>query len=800
MDPLSAIGLASAIVQFVQFGLTVAGRLQEFSSSSPSDVPQSLRSISTQLPLLFNALSRIKSSTSIETLDFDTKCILKGMVSGCYEQVKSIEKMVIEITPKEGETLKQRIKKVFTSLKYDERVWEVERNLQTYVQVLILHHVIDEKDVPEKFGEEAFFDVREKRADGFVERKKEMVGLEEGLRDVVWGKTKNPVILMVAGEKGTGKTQLVLDFVHQTHGLSQFRTVFWIDASSLENLSLGFESMYATIKRSTDGSRAEKIRFVKEFLNDLWHPWLLVLDNYESKALYNDIMEFLPCRGYGGIIFITRNEAESGLGKVLHIPKFTTQEDQTRLDSLLTQEVQRKNVEGIKNLVSQGASPDALIWNEWPCLHRSALFGLHDAVTFLLDSGANPNPPGVNIRKLFYWAASGGSVAVCETLLDHEDRVGIYTNQADNQSAFNVACDEGHLEIIKMIMKRREVNLSAKNRYDETPLQSVARKGHFEIVKFLIDKGALTNDHIQGNQALIGAASAGHFEIVKLLCGIGKVDPNVQDKQGISPLCYAAKSRDESTYKENGLKIAKFLLEKGADATLVGEYSGPLNEAALFGHLEMAKLLLEHGADPMRDVNGWCPLTNAIKYKCPEIIDLLLNANIEDQEARKKWLEKGLRSTCRLDDRAAALKLLKAGADVDAVEESGVPKGASPLLIAILNGYTKLGQFLIRQKARQDLADEKGRVPLSVAAESGYELLVRDLIKAGGDKDLKSGENEDTLLILATANGHENVVRVLLEAGADREECNKFGDVAMDIAEEKKNKKIIALLEDWVKA
>ncbi len=54
--------------------------------------------------------------------------------------------------------------------------------------------------------------------------------------------------------------------------------------------------------------------------------------------------------------------------------------------------------------------------------------------------------------------------------------------------------------------------------------------------------------------------------------------------------------------------------------------------------------------------------------------------------------------------------------------------------------------------------------------------------------------------MLATANGHENVVRVLMGLGADKEECNKFGDVVIDIAEEKKDKKIIALLEDWVEA
>jgi hypothetical protein len=77
--------------------------------------------------------------------------------------------------------------------------------------------------------------------------------------------------------------------------------------------------MYATIKRSINGSRKGKISFVKDSLNDLWHLWLLVLDNYEAKALYSNIIELLLGRGYGGIVLITRSEVDNGLGKIVTI-------------------------------------------------------------------------------------------------------------------------------------------------------------------------------------------------------------------------------------------------------------------------------------------------------------------------------------------------------------------------------------------------------------------------------------------------------------------------------------------------
>jgi ankyrin repeat protein len=241
--------------------------------------------------------------------------------------------------------------------------------------------------------------------------------------------------------------------------------------------------------------------------------------------------------------------------------------------------------------------------------------------------------------------------------------------------------------------------------------------------------------------------------------------------------------------------MAKFLLDRGADPNPINRTNGPLHQAALHGHLNMVRLLLEHGADPTRDGNGWCPLTYAIKYKSPEAITLLLQAKIRDPVARNSWLERSLLYACRVGERGAVLQLLHAGANINAVEEEGVPKGATPLLLAVLNGEVKTAQLLIRHGARQDLTDEKGRLPLPSAAENGHDLLVRDFIRAGGNPNLKSGVNEDTLLILAAAKEHEKVIKVLLENGADKEATNKFGETALDIAEEGGQKEIVKLLE-----
>jgi ankyrin repeat protein len=111
-------------------------------------------------------------------------------------------------------------------------------------------------------------------------------------------------------------------------------------------------------------------------------------------------------------------------------------------------------------------------------------------------------------------------------LLNNEDEIGLLLKPADYQAAFNQAVEKGNVSIVKILWSRREVTLNGKNQYDSTPLQSAASKEHTGIVKFLIDQGALVEDHEQGNLALVNAASEGHFQVIKLLCTEGKVDPN----------------------------------------------------------------------------------------------------------------------------------------------------------------------------------------------------------------------------------------------------------------------------------
>ncbi|KAJ3497458.1 hypothetical protein NLG97_g1891 [Lecanicillium saksenae] len=789
MDPLSAIGLASAIVQFVQFGFQIADRLQDLTAKHPGQVPKALQGISMHLPLLANSLSKIKSDSRIGAFDFDTKCILKGIVAGCLIQVQEVEAMLEEIACTPGDSLKTKLKKVMTSMKYEEKMTRIERNLNTYISVLILHHVVDSADAPKDLQEETYFDVREKLAEDYVERKGLLQQLDSHFYDVSRSQAKSPAVLLLSGKKGCGKSQLALGYCRAAHELQQFRTGFWLDASTLENLNLGYERMYATVNQSTQGSRPDKINFMRSFLEELWHPWLLILDNYNSAHLYNNIMDFLPSRGPGAILLISE-ETENGLGKVLHVPNYLRPHEQERVDFMLRSAVQNKDFPAIKEAVEQGADVNTKVWDEWPCIHRLALFGIEDALQYLLDRGADLQIDA-SVLPILHWAAVGGSSAVTRLLLDYEDKELAFYSQATHQSAFTAAVENGHMEVARMLLQRRNVNIHTPNRYQETAIESAADKGKVDLLQFLIREGALRENKAVGENALIKAASRGHLQIVKLLCLEGNINVNAVRESGDSALLLT----DDSGFNATTIQLAEFLLEQGARPDPDGYRDGLLHRACIRGELEAAKLLLKYRADPTIQGAGYCPLQYALRYDNPEIVDILLQAEISDAQKRQDWINDALLYAARLGKREAVLQLLEKGADIDAQLKEGNPIGGTSLLIATSEGHVQTAQFLVRRKARQDIADEKKRLPLPLAVEGGHHLLVRDLLRAGGDVNLKSGDNHDTLLMLAVAGKHEKVVELLLKHGVDTELSNKFGEIALDIAEEKDYEDIIKLLD-----
>ena len=123
------------------------------------------------------------------------------------------------------------------------------------------------------------------------------------------------------------------------------------------------------------------------------------------------------------------------------------------------------------------------------------------------------------------------------------------------------------------------VAVDEKQQSGETPLYLAAKKGHVEIVKYLLKAGANPVRALRGSKRSLGtplhaAVMGGDIEIVRLLLA-ADVNPNLDDKD-LGPPLHVAISWDE-------IEIAKMLRQKGAKPIAANSVS-PMIKSANLGY------------------------------------------------------------------------------------------------------------------------------------------------------------------------------------------------------------------------
>lgn len=797
MDPLSAIGIAASIAQFVSLGVKVVARLKEYSSAT-TDVPKSLQRISSQLPLLLSALERIKTDAEVEKVDINTRCLLKGVVAGCMLQVEKIDRIIDKVLYVPGASLVIKVQKVFASIKNDEKVLAIEKNIQTYISILILHQVIEGPDLSLAANEDTlYFEVRVKKVSPFLDRV-ELQEIEAHLHPVVTSQLLEPIFIALVGQEAAGKTQLALEYCHQTNAVGHFQTIFWLNAATPQNLSRSLESACDIIRRSKDGlkNRSEKIDFLKSFLCKRWHPWLLILDNYNPTE-FNNIKEFLPSQGSGAILLTTRYKEIPASTRLIRVPKFRKPEELDQLRQSLLRAVRDNDVGRIKVLLENGADPncrdDA---SGWPCLQYAIDEENEAAVKLLLARGARSRvhssvKSGVEgYATALYRAASIGNTSITRILLDEEDAAGLSPPAPGNNAVFRVAAEKGHKDVVRMLIEHNSVDLAGMSEYKETALGLACQNGHTSVVEILLDHQADVETDSGAAPPLTWAVKNNQLDTVKMLCKKGKANLNAgnltypTDQQ--PPLWHATCAARDSD------DLVKYLLESGADPNRSGKtQTSPLQEAVRRELESVISVLLSYGADPYpsqyyRDP----PICIAALYGCERIMTLLLQTKTLNSALRAQQQEKALILASVEGKRNMILVLINAGTNINAIGDDG----KTPLLFSIENNQTPTARLLLRQGARCDIPDEDGDYPLHLAAGNGLDLVVKDILRSSKNPNLRN-RNGDIPLCLAAAQGNEKVVRVLLEQGADPNLVNKFGDTAVDLAMEGDYESIVKILK-----
>jgi len=120
-----------------------------------------------------------------------------------------------------------------------------------------------------------------------------------------------------------------------------------------------------------------------------------------------------------------------------------------------------------------------------------------------------------------------------------------------------------------------------KNRYNETPLFLAVKKGHNEIVDYLLEAGAdpnCQNSRSERDGPLHLAAKLGMAEIVKTLCSYNTANLNAVNGLGLTPLLYAVKNHgvydEEGGYAADNTQVIQLLIKFGADPLIVDATNG----------------------------------------------------------------------------------------------------------------------------------------------------------------------------------------------------------------------------------
>ena len=333
-------------------------------------------------------------------------------------------------------------------------------------------------------------------------------------------------------------------------------------------------------------------------------------------------------------------------------------------------------------------------------------------------------------------------------------------------TALYLACKSQQLQVVQILLEAgADVNLTSDRRY---PLMAACDGGNIELINLLLQAGAdvkcsksnnetclhaVINAHSSITDSQKAADSVSKLDIVNTIRSLldGGVDVDARCSQGETALYRASKAGHED--------IVQLLLEAGAETS--GSTSRcPLYAACEHGSTQIADLLLQHGADPnasSASTEGpYIPLMSRISaYVASSSSSPICCA-----------MKKGYIDVVDL--------LLKHGADVNTQDHAG--KSALIYFIELLNFQTYKASQILNPPGKRNLD------------------MLKSMLLAGGDVNIKSVNNGQNALHIASSFGICDVMMVLIQHGANCNHLTASGKSALDLACEKGHEEAIELL------
>lgn len=426
-------------------------------------------------------------------------------------------------------------------------------------------------------------------------------------------------------------------------------------------------------------------------------------------------------------------------------------------------------------LLDNGADPNAAS-EDGGALYQ-VLASIQDPPTclILLEKGADPNQSAADdpandgkATRLMQGINSGSKVLV-EMLLDHDAKINVadpaYYEYYECDTPLTRAIERGHVDIVRLVLERgADVNLVSEDK--KSPLFEAAFVRSPEMVESLIKHGANTQWTRSSDGWSVLHAAYDSADTMSALLQNG-VDINLTDSQNWTALMLAA--------RYNFPQSVELLLKQTdpkADLEIMTTdepTATALHLACQNGQTDTAKLLLEAGAAINgQESGGDFPLgrilaSDVLPSACEDMVDFMLkrkpDLGLADTEGNS--VLHNIKSDTPL---SVVMRLVEEGAPVNTFNDSGY----NPLARAVSCGNNAVARYLTTVKGSQTSVYHPsfGSIIHLAVASSSLDV-VKQLVRTGAELSIVDPESGEPVLYSALGNvdkqERRKIIRYLVE-------------------------------------
>lgn len=449
------------------------------------------------------------------------------------------------------------------------------------------------------------------------------------------------------------------------------------------------------------------------------------------------------------------------------------------------------NVETIKAKIKEGNNPSEANSNNFDGVVYAILQNAPTkSIVYLMSQKGNEiNKLTHDGRTYIFWAAYKGNADIIKYLLANGAKTDLTDDKGNTIITFAAGAGQQNTKVYDLLIEADKTLVSKTNPDGANALLLAAPKDEdFKLINYFKSKGlSLKSTDSNGNGIFNYVARTGNFKLLKELEGMGL---NGNDKAFIFT-AYGSRGH------VNNVEAYKFLKEVGLNPN-VADKDGvtPLHiVASRSDDKEVFNFLLENGLDAnTEDAAGNTAFINAASRNNLEAVKLLASAVKDINKSNKKG-ETALALAVKNNTKDVVSFLIEEGSDLKFKDQNG-----NNIVYYLLEGYSTRNETKFIEKLKLltendvdfSTPQKNGNTLFHLATEKQSLRLLELAAKEDIDINAKNNEGNTALHIAAMKARDDKILKFLIAQGADVKATTGFEESVYDLASEnellKKNK------------